>query len=39
MKKLLLTGASGFLGWNICTIAKEDWDILERIFKKRRVIG
>jgi len=27
MKRLLLTGASGFLGWNICNIAKQDWEI------------
>lgn len=27
MKKLLLTGASGFLGWNICEAAKKDWQI------------
>lgn len=27
MKKLLLTGASGFLGWNICQVAKNDLDI------------
>jgi len=26
-KKLLLTGASGFLGWNICCRASEEWDI------------
>ena len=27
MKRLLLTGASGFLGWNICQIARKDWAI------------
>ncbi len=27
MKKLLVTGASGFLGWNICNIAKKEWSI------------
>jgi len=27
MKKLLITGASGFLGWNLCHEAKENWDI------------
>jgi dTDP-4-dehydrorhamnose reductase len=32
MKKLLLTGASGFLGWNICTAAKNEWDISGTVF-------
>ncbi|MBI5099697.1 MAG: NAD(P)-dependent oxidoreductase [Nitrospirae bacterium] len=27
MKKLLVTGASGFLGWNICKIAKKEWNV------------
>jgi len=27
MKKLLVTGASGFLGWNICHLAKEEWEV------------
>lgn len=27
MKKLLVTGASGFLGWNLCQLAKPEWDI------------
>lgn len=27
MKTLLITGASGFLGWNICQKAKSDWTI------------
>ncbi len=45
MQKLLVTGASGFLGWNICSIAKEKWDVaglslshivpLEGIFQER----
>lgn len=26
-KRLLLTGASGFLGWNICCQAREEWTI------------
>ncbi len=25
--KLLVTGASGFLGWNLCQVAASDWDI------------
>jgi dTDP-4-dehydrorhamnose reductase len=32
MKKLLVTGASGFLGWNICTKAKKEWDISGTVF-------
>lgn len=27
MKKLLVTGASGFLGWNICHLAQEKWQV------------
>ncbi|KOR34162.1 MULTISPECIES: SDR family oxidoreductase [Planktothricoides] len=27
MKKLLLTGCSGFLGWNICQIAGKKWQV------------
>lgn len=27
-KKLLLTGVSGFLGWNICRLYKQEYDIL-----------
>ena len=26
-KKLLLTGASGFLGWNVCNAAAREWQI------------
>ncbi len=26
-KRLLVTGASGFLGWNICSVAYKSWDI------------
>ncbi|MGB3511809.1 MAG: NAD(P)-dependent oxidoreductase [Microcoleaceae cyanobacterium] len=32
MKKLLITGASGFLGWNICQIAKQEWQIHSTYF-------
>ncbi|BAY11881.1 SDR family oxidoreductase [Calothrix sp. NIES-2098] len=27
MKRLLITGASGFLGWHLCQIAKPEWEI------------
>jgi dTDP-4-dehydrorhamnose reductase len=27
MKKLLITGASGFLGWHLCQLAKPQWDV------------
>ncbi|RJQ55015.1 MAG: NAD(P)-dependent oxidoreductase [Nitrospiraceae bacterium] len=32
MKKLLVTGASGFLGWNICNLSKNEWDIYGTVF-------
>ena len=27
MKKLLVTGASGFLGWNLCQLAQSEWEV------------
>jgi dTDP-4-dehydrorhamnose reductase len=27
MQKLLITGASGFLGWNLCQLAREEWEV------------
>jgi dTDP-4-dehydrorhamnose reductase len=27
MRKLLVTGASGFLGWNLCQIARSTWEV------------
>jgi dTDP-4-dehydrorhamnose reductase len=27
MKKLLVTGASGFLGWHLCQIAQQAWEV------------
>ncbi|MEI2583328.1 SDR family oxidoreductase [Scytonema sp. PRP1] len=32
MKKLLITGASGFLGWHICQIAKQEWEVYGTYF-------
>lgn len=32
MKKLLVTGASGFLGWHLCQLAKQEWDIYGTYF-------
>jgi dTDP-4-dehydrorhamnose reductase len=26
-RRLLVTGASGFLGWNICSVAHKSWDV------------
>lgn len=31
-KKLLVTGASGFLGWNVCCIAKGRWETYGTVF-------
>ncbi|MDJ0649446.1 MAG: NAD(P)-dependent oxidoreductase [Xenococcaceae cyanobacterium MO_188.B19] len=32
MKKLLVTGASGFLGWNLCHVAKANWQVYGTYF-------
>lgn len=32
MKKLLVTGASGFLGGNVCQRAKREWLVFGTIF-------
>lgn len=32
MKKLLITGSSGFLGWHLCNLAKEEWDVYGTYF-------
>jgi dTDP-4-dehydrorhamnose reductase len=32
MKKLFVTGASGFLGWNICRAAKKKWEVFGTVF-------
>jgi dTDP-4-dehydrorhamnose reductase len=28
MQKLLVTGASGFLGWNLCQLARAEWEVI-----------
>jgi dTDP-4-dehydrorhamnose reductase len=38
MKKLLVTGASGFLGWNICNLAKKEWCIYGTVFSHSAAI-
>ncbi len=35
MKKLLLTGASGFLGWNVCHFAHPDWRIIGTFWQNK----
>jgi dTDP-4-dehydrorhamnose reductase len=27
MRKILVTGASGFLGWNLCQVAQSEWEV------------
>ena len=34
MKKLLITGSSGFLGWNLCQIAREEWQVYGTYFSQ-----
>lgn len=38
MKKLLITGASGFLGWNLCQIAKQEWQVFG-VVCKNTIVG
>lgn len=35
MKKLLVTGASGFLGWNLCQAATKDWQVFGTYFSQK----
>ncbi len=32
MKKLLITGSSGFLGWHLCQLAKQEWEVYGTYF-------
>jgi len=34
MKKLLITGASGFLGGNLCQLAQQNWDVYGTYFSQ-----
>lgn len=38
MKKLLITGASGFLGWNICHEAKDNWEVHGTVFSNPKEV-
>lgn len=38
MKKLLVTGASGFLGWNVCQLARSNWQVYGTYFSQEIVI-
>ena len=32
MKKLIVTGASGFLGWNICQSVRQEWNVYGTVY-------
>ena len=35
MKRLLVTGASGFLGWNLCQIARVNWQVYGTYYSQK----
>ena len=35
MKKLLITGANGFLGWNLCRLAKGRWHLFGTVYSNQ----
>lgn len=35
MKKILITGASGFLGWNLCQYAQGNWEVYGTYFSQQ----
>lgn len=37
-KRLLVTGASGFLGWNVCTFPQKEWEIFGTYFQHKNRI-
>lgn len=38
MKKLFVTGSSGFLGWNLCQIAKQYWQVFSTYYTHKTQI-
>jgi dTDP-4-dehydrorhamnose reductase len=38
MRKLLVTGASGFLGWNLCQVARAEWEVYGTTFSHPTVL-
>ncbi len=38
MKKILVTGASGFLGWHVCRFSQENWQVVGAFKDKREGI-
>ncbi|CDN13609.1 dTDP-4-dehydrorhamnose reductase [Richelia intracellularis] len=32
MKRLLITGASGFIGWNLCQLSTSEWEVYGTYF-------
>jgi dTDP-4-dehydrorhamnose reductase len=39
MRRLLITGVSGFLGWNIARLARHEWDVMGTYFSVKRQIA
>ncbi|HQU31042.1 MAG: SDR family oxidoreductase [Planctomycetia bacterium] len=39
MKKLLVTGARGFLGWNVCQAARHAWEVVGTTFSHQEDIS
>jgi dTDP-4-dehydrorhamnose reductase len=38
LEKILITGASGFLGWNLCQFARNAWDVFGVAFRNNFVL-
>lgn len=39
MRRLLITGVSGFLGWNLARLARQDWEVMGTYFSTKRQIA